>query len=577
MILYLTVKNILNRLKIKPSKIFLITYFVTLAFIMSIPLLQRGFVCGDDWEYHLARIQNISYCLSLGIFPAKIHITSLNGYGYGSGLFYPNLFLYFPAMLRFWGLGLSASYKIFLIIVIFLTIISSYFSTKYIFKSRYAAIIASTMFATSQTFITNAYLRCAVGETLAAIFLPIMIASLYNIIYDKFSKPWILILGFLGLIYCHTISLFLSILIFTFVLIVNCKTVFFSKNLPKYHGLKVLMKLFIAAFIVLLLSISYWLAMLEQFCFAKFNVNNEGIRIGDYSLKLSELFCSARPGLGLPLLLLSMIFILLSVNRKFKLSRHFIIIGLILAFLSTSLFKWKLFNNTIINKIQFPWRLCPLAALFLSIGVGGCINSTFRKIKERKMVLIFLFVLTGIFSINVLTSISDNCIDLPTDICNHGFSIGGGCEWLPLKTDIEKLNFPDKVYTSNGRSINLSKRIGNTIYFLYNENLYDKSDHFDVPLLFYKGYSATILKVDGTIKALSVVNSPNNNLCRVLNDENLEGEICVKYSGTKLQHISYFINFFATIIALIFIGYKFINRKRQFILSKYKGWKLKWF
>lgn len=63
MILYLTVKIILNRLKIKPSKIFLITYFATLTFIMSIPLLQRGFVCGDDWEYNLARIQNISDCI----------------------------------------------------------------------------------------------------------------------------------------------------------------------------------------------------------------------------------------------------------------------------------------------------------------------------------------------------------------------------------------------------------------------------------------------------------------------------------------------------------------------------------
>lgn len=552
MILYLTVKSILNRLKIKPSKIFLITYFATLTFIMSIPLLQRGFVCGDDWEYHLARIQNISDCLFFRIFPAKIHITSLNGYGYGSGLFYPNLFLYFPAMLRFLGLGLSASYKIFLIIVIFLTIISSYFSTKYIFKSRYASIIASTLFVTSQTFITNAYLRCAVGETLAAIFLPIVIAALYNIIYEKFSKPWILIFGFLGLIYCHTISLFLAGLIFTFILTVNCKTVLFSQNLPKYYGLKVLIKLFMAAIIVLLLSISYWLPMLEQFCFAKFNVNNEGIRIGDCSLKLSELFCSARPGLGLPLLLISMIFILVSTNRKFKLSRHFIIIGLILAFLSTNLFKWKLFNNTIINKIQFPWRLCPLAALFLSIGVGGGINFTFRKIKERKMVLIFLFVLTGIFSVNILTSISNNSIYLPKDICNHGFAIGGGAEWLPLNTDISELNSPDKVYTSNGRSINLTKRIGNTIYFEYDESLYGKSDYFDVPLLFYKGYSATISEFDGNIKTLDVVCSPNNNICRVINSENLEGEICVKYSGTKLQHISYLINFFAIVIFVIF-------------------------
>ena len=544
--------------KIKKSRFFLICYFIVLAFIMVVPLLQRGFICGDDWEYHLSRIQNISDCLSYGIFPAKIHATSLWGYGYGSGLFYPNLFLYFPAILCCLGLSLSVSYKVFLIVVIFAIIVSSYFSTKYIFKSRYAAIIASTLFITSQATIHNMYLRCAVGETIASVFCPIIVAALYNIIYDRFSKPWILILGFLGLLYSHTISLFLMGLIFIFILVIKFKTVFLLKGELKYHGLRVAIKLFISAIVVLLLSISYWLPMLEQFSSEKFNVSDAMANLQENALKAQDLFCLGRPGLGLPLLLLSICSIcFVNKNLKSKLSCKFIFIGLILSLLSTNLFPWKLLNYTIMTKIQFPWRLYTMASVFLSIGIAGCIHFALKKTKQRQTFLIFVFVLTNIFAVNVLTTMAQP-IGLPENVCNQANSIGGGSEWLPINTDRSKFNNPNQVYTSDGKSIDLIKRTGNTIYFKYDDNSESEGNYFDVPLLFYKGYSATISTSDGTVKNLDVVKSTNN-ICKVINKENDKGEICVKYSGTKLQHISYVVNLIS--IIFIFILFKFVIKK----------------
>lgn len=521
------------------------SYFSILIFIMSLPLLQNTFIVGDDWQYHLSRIQNIADCLSVGIFPAKIHITSLNGYGYGSGLFYPNLFLYFPAILRVLGLTLSASYKIFLIVVVTFIIISSYFSTKYIFKSRYAAILTATLFITSQAVITNIYFRFAIGESIASIFLPIVMAALYNIVYDGFSKPWILVLGFLGLVYCHTISLFLIGIIFSFGLIINLKTIFLNLN----NKIKFLINLFASAFVVLALSISYWGPMLEQFYFLKFNVNAAHSNLESQAFSLISMFHYIRPGVGMILLLLSIIIIIIS-KKNVKFGQSCIISGIVLVVLSTNIFKWELLNNTIIDKIQFPWRLHPLASFLLSVGVSGCINFNFCKIKQREFFIVIIFTLTSMLSINVLNELATiNTIYLPEDICNQYYSIGGGQEWLPLNTDISLLNSPDKVYTSNDEVIQLSKKTGNILYFEYDENIYGKCDYFDVPLVFYKGYSASILTPDGAIKKLNVVNSPNNNLCRVINDKNQKyGEVCIKYSGTKLQKISYLINFLAMIV-----------------------------
>ena len=45
----------------------------SLIFIMCIPILQHGFVPGDDYEYHLSRIQGIADTMQGGVFPAKIH------------------------------------------------------------------------------------------------------------------------------------------------------------------------------------------------------------------------------------------------------------------------------------------------------------------------------------------------------------------------------------------------------------------------------------------------------------------------------------------------------------------------
>lgn len=287
------------------------------------------------------------------------------------------------------------------------------------------------------------------------------------------------------------------------------------------------------------------------------------MHLEDTALKVSHVFCSDRPGVGLPLLLISICCVcFFTKNAKFKLGFKLIVVGLVLAFLSTDLFPWKLLNDTIMTKIQFPWRLFTFAVCFLAIGVGGCINFSLHKIKQRQIFLIFIFVLTNIFAVNVLTSTSiRQSILLPENVCNQAHSVGGGGEWLPVNTDISKLNTPNQVYISNGKSIDLNKRIGNTIYFEYNENSDGKVDYFDVPLLFYKGYSATILMPDGTTKDLDVVKSTNNNLCRVMNKENYQGEICVKYSGTKLQHISYFINFLSIILICIF--FKFFMKKHH--------------
>lgn len=85
---------------------------LSIVLLTYIPFLQKGlFSCWDD-SYHLYRIYSIADAMKNGIFPVKIHFIECYGYGYGTGLFYPNLLFYFPALLVMCGLSLTLAYKI---------------------------------------------------------------------------------------------------------------------------------------------------------------------------------------------------------------------------------------------------------------------------------------------------------------------------------------------------------------------------------------------------------------------------------------------------------------------------------
>ena len=58
---------------------------------------------GSDLRYHLTRITGIADGLKGGSGIVSIYPEALKGYGYASPLFYPDLFMYFPAFLVYLG------------------------------------------------------------------------------------------------------------------------------------------------------------------------------------------------------------------------------------------------------------------------------------------------------------------------------------------------------------------------------------------------------------------------------------------------------------------------------------------
>ncbi len=83
-------------------------------FAACLPLFTVNCIGGHDIAYHLLRIESLKTGIQNGLPFLRVNMLFFNGQGYASSLFYPDLFLYIPALLRVAGVGINASCHIFI-------------------------------------------------------------------------------------------------------------------------------------------------------------------------------------------------------------------------------------------------------------------------------------------------------------------------------------------------------------------------------------------------------------------------------------------------------------------------------
>ena len=76
------------------------------------PLISRYCINGHDIEYHLLRIESLKECILIGRPFLKVNTLFYGGAGYASTLFYSDLFMHIPALLRVIGVGIGKSFHI---------------------------------------------------------------------------------------------------------------------------------------------------------------------------------------------------------------------------------------------------------------------------------------------------------------------------------------------------------------------------------------------------------------------------------------------------------------------------------
>lgn len=534
---------------------------LSLAFIMSIMFLfwpKNVVLGGDDLGFHLNRILSLTESLSQKKYPFYISSNYLNGYGYAANWFYPDILLLPLALYLKVGGSITFGYKMYLVTVQLLMIIIMYSCMHLLTKHRLTSWMVSWCYVFSSYRLIDQYARGAMGENLAFLFYPFVLIGLYLLLYKEDKKGLIyLTAGFTGLVYTHVLSVVMMSVV-TAVFCIFCWKIFVKNP-------KILCYFVVSIANTLLLGAFALFPMLEQMQFNDWRYkvhpfanlsSSTGYSIPQFLSSLVDPL-SFNPdfiiGIGLiPILLVISKFF--SNDKESKLihfANNSLIIGMLLLLMTTSLFpiKWL----SILDIVQFSWRLNAISTTLL-VMAGGIYFSKI-EIKELKFRFIFstILVIIGIQIVQVNREYQhkyENTVDTYGDI-NYvsQYSLGAGSEYLPATSSKEFIeNRGEKLIELNGNQLVAYKRQINGIEFSsdFGENHLKK---FELPLIFYKGYEATVngeqIPIEKSQTGLIQINTEINGLVQV------------KYCGTVVQKSSMIISVVAFLIVCgVFVYYK---------------------
>lgn len=527
---------------------------IALLFIFAVsvlPAIRSGVYLGHDLPFHLGRIQSISEELARGQFPVRYESSAWQGHGYISSLMYGNIFLYIPAILVTIGLPVWRAYNIYVLLVNALTVLVSYFCFTKISKSELSGLLSTLIYCLAGYRLSNLYVRAALGEYTAMIFIPVVVYGIHKIIAEEQAgEPLIkkilpLIIGATGLIQSHILSTELVALFVLVYLLFNIKKTVLN-----------IKELITSAILILLVNGFFLLPFVDSYSSMDLYVNSEmtaeSIR-GD-GLYLSQLISPLTEGFGgsyvwstaeegylqagglviiavlLTVITVIMTFKKLEVNKR-KDILILSIFGIFAAWMSTVYFPWDLFAGNsgiakLVSSVQYPWRYQLIAVVcFILVGAYGfeilCKGKS-EKIKWASLICIFVVAL-GTSGYFYYTLSWKN----PT-VCNE-------------RADE---NWADKLYLPVGTDRELL--LGTDIEF--------SGDNVVLPVLAYDNVHLT------DSKGNEITWTKGHNNCVEISKADYTSDINVKYKEPLMWRVAEVISL-VTIVGIIIYYFRKISRK----------------
>ena len=501
-----------------------------IAILASLPLFAKGIMSGHDIRFHFARIEAIADGLKNGYFPVKMDSIYNDGYGYPVGIYYGDMLLYIPAVLRIIGFTITQSYKIYIFVVNLLTATTSYICGKKIFKKNNTAILFSLVFTASTYRLLCIYTRAAVGEFSANCFYPIVMLAIWNIYTQeitekRYQKNAILLaVGMSGMIYNHVLSTEMIVLVLVVLALVLFKLTFRKQTLLVIIKAIALSALISLAFIVPFLEYYTQVdTMLDDSAFASSYIQKYGVYLSDYFAFFKSITGYANvdvasrmqitPGLVLMAGLIGACYLILTKKAD---SRIKVLTGgtLVCLFVASNLCPWNQIYEIpgvgpFLVSVQFPYRYVGMAVCFMTILLGLVVEKLIetgvfdRKLYSYTVVvsLLMTFVFVSAFEDDSELLFPYDTADLYTYTHHNAFGLGAA-EYLLDDTDMSTDVLDYGVYGDNITAV-IQSESG-----LHMEIWVDAGDDatLEVPRFAYPHFVAT----DDDGKTLTVVQGHNN-------------------------------------------------------------------
>lgn len=410
-----------------------IAALAAIVILISWPVLFMDMAKGHDLLFHLQRAEGIREDASWRNLPVRMQSNWMNGYGYPISILYADFFLYIPAVFRKIGLPVMASFRLFMLLVNTATVAISYFSFK-AFNRGWAPVIATAAYTTASYRLVDAYVRSAIGETLAITFFPAVVACIYKIYTETDRrKRWkytvILSFAFVSVILSHTLTT--SMMLVVLALLCPISLILFG---IKGERLRQFWNIVSAGLITIGLAMFFIVPFLDfyltadiDFALDKVNrIQGEGVDL----VSLFDFVCNPfrnssgaiqrTPGpVLMAVMIIAVICCIVARVRKIRFQNHSrivfeIVASLLLLLMSSHVFPWDFIEENvpviggIVTAIEFPMRYLAFAIVFLSFLTCDMINVMFamlhdssgnEKISGKRAVEYVCCLLIGLFCI----------------------------------------------------------------------------------------------------------------------------------------------------------------------------------
>ena len=242
--------------------------------IIIIGIILSSFLCriqirdSHDGSLHMLRLIGTYDTLKLGQLPPLVNQNYCNGLGYSMNLFYPPLVTYIPLLIKLFVPTYSVALKLFGAICIIFSGITMYNCVNQMTKNKMIALFAAIFYLIAPYKLANVYKRFAIGEFAAMVFIPLVFLGLYNLFKQDGKKHYYIAIGAIGLMLSHTVTTLYTLLF--------C-IVFILFNIKKLKNKEIIKKCIINIIFILLVSMLFWMPLLEATSKADYAIMNDGI------------------------------------------------------------------------------------------------------------------------------------------------------------------------------------------------------------------------------------------------------------------------------------------------------------
>ena len=544
-----------------------LSIILALTVLLMSPYLTKSFLAIEhDTFFHVSRIEQYAQALQHGQILPAIYPYENGGFGYGSPLFYSDIFLLLPAILHNLGLVLVDSYKLTVFLASFFSGITMYMLASKFTQKSSIRLLAVTAYLFSNYHITDIYVRGALGEVFALVGIPLILSGLYEIFETNQKYSLSYLIGLVITVLSHNLSFLLCFILILIISIIYLPT----KSIHRYR------LLIVESMLACLLTAFYTFPMIEQLKSQQFYLNYyaSSSALENHAMAFWQFFANktvfglsgnqynannamvVNIGLFLTIAPISYLFL---TKKKYPFITIMLVIGWSCMLLPAQIFPWK--HMSVLRILQFPWRLNMLALPLLCVPAVIGIENLTHKLKYLPICLILLLSLEGIYHLYPATKrtfimphnttwqeVTDGKIIDPYYSAQYMRVELAGGDYLPYNSP-DFRSYTKTIQTKSAETVTTGEWIDYGSYRFTITN----PQTVVLPITYYKGYivrnidTAEILETSLSHNGLVSVSIPST------------GTYVCLYQNTLIRMVSIWIS---VLTCMISIGY-IIYRKRK--------------